>query len=176
MLRLLILSMALLALTACVKERVDVVIQPGDGETRTICDVDSLDTRVAVIRKQSGAARETLSGGRGDDEFVDVERTYQLRDRLNRFDAEVDIQHRNLTASCRAYARCMEMQGHVEQNCSASLGQWQNAQSGFENLTLELKKIEAQIAMSHGGRGGRRYDVNRCDAGGRNCDIGRFDY
>lgn len=159
-------------------------------ETGAVCDSAGLESQLVSITDQStqlrGALGVGVSGGGGaiggSRSENDVERVYQLRDRLNRFDAEVDASYRNMVSSCKAYSRCMEMRRYREGECRSSMAQWDRAQDNFTNLSRELKEIQAQvdtiqyITKSSAPTSKKTYTVNPCDPGGRNCSVGKYQY
>jgi hypothetical protein len=176
MLRLFIFSILLISATACGHNRRVYYTPPSAEETHLICNVDSIDSQVAVIHEEITVIREKLNGSTTQPE---VRRHQTLQNRMNRFGAEVDVQYRNMVASCRTYARCMQVRRYSEGECRSSLAQWDRAQSDFSDLTRELREIDAEVAIITSVSRDRRrpgYTVNPCDAGGRNCEIGRFDY
>ena len=184
MLRILICGLLLVGVSACAYGGTS---GSAYTETGAVCDSAGLDSQLVSLRDQSETTRGALGiglpggGGAigGSNTNTDVERVYQLRDRLNRFDAELDIAHRNMVASCKAYSRCMEARGYREGQCRSSLAQWDRAQSDFASLTRELREIDAQVAIVREvsrGKGRGKYRVNRCDKGDRNCSAGAYDY
>lgn len=151
-------------------------------ETGAICDNAGLESQLVSLRDQSRSTRAALGVGNGDGgglggfsrNQADVQRGYTLRNRLLAFEAEVDVQHRNLTSSCKAYARCMEMRNYREGDCRSSMARWDSAEREFSDLTRELREIDAEVqkfqAMAATGKGrGRkgqsqpRLNKNDCD-------------
>ncbi|MEM6537962.1 MAG: hypothetical protein AAF668_09570 [Pseudomonadota bacterium] len=123
-------------------------------ETGAICDNAGLESQMVAVRDRSTRARGALAVGTPSGGGAigaaknrnNVERIFQLRDRLNTFDAEVDVQYRDMTATCKAYARCMEMRRYREGECRSSSATWENSRRSFSNLTVELRRIEADVA------------------------------
>lgn len=122
-------------------------------ETGAICDNAGLESQLVRLRDQSRTTAAALGAGTGEGAGVagyarnqaDVERAYQLRDKLNRFDAEVDVQFRTLTSSCKAYSRCMEKRRYREAECSSSMARWRASETEFASLSRELRQIEAEV-------------------------------
>lgn len=122
-------------------------------ETGAICDNAGLESQLVSLRDQSQSTSAALGLGNGDGggaggfqrNSTDVTRAYQLRDKLRRFDAQVDVQYRSMTASCKAYARCMEMRRYREGDCRSSMDRWQSAEREFSTLTRELREIDAEV-------------------------------
>lgn len=151
-------------------------------ETGAICDNPGLDSRLVYLKDQSDSVRGVLgvglpSGGGaigGQKSNADVTREWNvLENRLNRFDAEIEGQHRNVVASCKNHARCMEMRNYKEGQCIASMNRWDDAEEAFSDLSLEIRRIEADVEKTriiagrrHRGRG---YDVNRYKGRDRDC-------
>ena len=182
MLRLFTFSILLLGVYAC---------SHGGGsaytETGAICDTAGLESQLVSIRDQSRSTRGALGVGLpegggaigGERQVADVERVYRLRDRLDIFDAEVDVHYRNMTQSCKAYSRCMEMRRYREGECRSSLARWEGAEQTFASLTRELAEIQAEVDIIRTVSRGKRHKghrVNPCDKGGRNCSAGRYQY
>ncbi len=174
MMRSIVLVVIAMGLYAC-----SVTSPTGSGspyaETGAICDNPGLESQLVSIRDRSRAtsgALGVIAGGGGgaagaSNAQNDVERVYQLRDRLNRFDAEVDVQYRSITSSCKAYARCMEMRGYNEGSCRQSRMRWDAAEQRFASLSVVLREIDAEVEkirlQTRGGRGRRGPQLpNRC--------------
>ena len=122
-------------------------------ETSAICDNASLDSYLVSIRDQSRRVRGALAVGTpkgggaigvGKTQY-DVERQYELRDKLNYFDAEVDAQYQNVTASCKAFTRCMEKNGYNEGSCQQTMRRWDDSEREFRDLSVKLREIEADV-------------------------------
>ena len=184
MLRFFTFSILLLGVYACTTS--------GGGsaytETGALCDTAGLESQLVSIRDQSKTTRGALGVGLpkgggalgGERSVNDVERVYRLRDRLNRFDAEVDVHYRNMTQSCKAYARCMEMRRYREGECRSALARWESSQREFSDLTRELAEIDAEVEIIYAvtrkrGRHYYRKPLNRCDEYG-NCRAAGYPY
>jgi len=148
-------------------------------ESGAICDNPGLDSRLVYLKDQSDSVRGALGVGMpagggaigGQQSNTDVTREWNvLENRLNRFDAEVEGQHRNVVASCKAHARCMEMRNYREGQCIASMNRWDDAEDAFSDLSLELRRIEADVEKTRIIAGRRRgYGVNRYNRRDRDC-------
>jgi|GEM_PF-1894929 len=123
--------------------------------TGAVCDVSGLSSQVTRLQDQSESTRLAIAAGlpKGggaagfEDQQANVLREYDvLRDRLNRFDAEIDAQYRNVTRSCNNYTRCMENNGYREGRCRSGMDRWNAAELSFSNLSRELREIDAEVA------------------------------
>ena len=74
---------------------------------------------------------------------------------MNRFDAEIDAQYRAVTASCRAYIQCMEMNNYDERACGGARSEWSASQERFLQLAVDLRRA----GKRHGRPG--NYDSGR---------------
>lgn len=173
MIRLLIMLVGLVGIYGCISN--------GGGSpytgTGAVCDVSGLSGQVTRLQDQSNSTRLALAAGlpKGggalgwEDEQADVLREYQiLQGRLNRFDAEIDGQYRNVTRSCNNYTRCMEANGYREGRCRSGMDRWNNAELTFSNLSRELREIDAEVAKITivaqnccGRKGGKRHRKHR---------------
>ena len=153
-------------------------------ETAAICDTAGLESQLVSLRDQSKSTRLGLSGagvgaagaagGAGavySRDKTDVQRVYQLRDRLHSFEAEVDALYRSATARCRTYARCMERRGYNQNRCWALEQSWSESEQRIPDLRISLAEIEADVekfrlATRPGPRRGyprrRRVNPNEC--------------
>ena len=157
-------------------------------ETGAICDNTGLESQLVSFHDRSRSMRGALgvglpSGGGaigGQTANADVQRAYRIRDRLNDLDAEIDAQYRNVTSSCKAYSRCMEMNGYREGRCRSSLRRWDDAEESFSELAITLKELEQSIIYiqnaKHSGRCRGRHCVNDREKCNRRCSsqIGVF--
>ncbi|MBI1393762.1 MAG: hypothetical protein GC152_13575 [Alphaproteobacteria bacterium] len=148
-------------------------------ETGAICDGAGLDSQLVALKDRSARSRGILGGQDfagldGADDGL-TERVYALRDKLNRFDAQTDVQYRAISSSCRAHARCMEMNAYQEAACASSRAEWRRSREEFSDLTVELRRIDAEVEKARAAaiatrRGrGRGYGVNtreNCDCSG----------
>ena len=122
-------------------------------ETGAICDNAGLESQLVRFHDRSNRIRGALGiglpkgGGAvgGERDRTDIQRVYQLRERLNNFEAEVDVQYRNVTSSCKAFSRCMEQNRYVESSCEATLNRWTVAEESFSKLAIELRRIAADV-------------------------------
>ena len=108
------------------------------SETSAICDNAGLDARITSLRDQSSILRGEIGG-------ASVQRQYSLTNKLNRFDAEIEAKHQAAKASCKIFARCMEMNAYQESQCGATLNKWQKADTEFSALAIRLREIDASI-------------------------------
>ena len=122
-------------------------------ETAAICDNASIGSQLEEYKSKTKRVRGALAVGTpkgggaigGEKTNYDTERNYIVRDKLNRFEAEVDASYRNVTSSCKAYARCMQQNGHEEFKCQQSMNRWDSAEREFSGLTVKLREIEADV-------------------------------
>ncbi len=177
--RVLFSVLCLLGVSACVSST-----SSPYTEASAICDNAGLESQLTLLRDKSRSSRMALAQAGGnrtggnagfagfESSRADVERAYVLRNRLNQFEAEVDAQFRNVTSTCKAYSRCMEMNGYKTSKCGPLLSRWEDAEDEFSDLTTEIRRIDAEVekmgilaeALSKKGRKGKkRYDVNRHD-------------
>ncbi len=115
-------------------------------ETSAICDNAGLDARITSLRDQSSVLR-------GEVGAASVKRQYQLTNKLNRFDAEIEAKHQAAKASCKIFARCMEMNAYQESQCGATLNKWQKADAEFSELAIRLREIDADLEKTKAGSG-----------------------
>lgn len=151
--RLALLLATLLGVTACAAVYDGPASSPYT-ETGAICDNAGLESQLVALKDQSRRTRGALAVGTPSGGGVvgagrgtrDLQRVYQLRDKLNRFDAEVDAQFRTMTSACKAYSRCMEMREYEVNDCGPLLTRWTTAESTFAAMSTTLRQIDAEIA------------------------------
>ncbi|MEO0399329.1 MAG: hypothetical protein AAF224_07865 [Pseudomonadota bacterium] len=97
---------------------------------------------LAIGLPQGGGA---ISGSRSQ---TDVERLYELRNTMRRFDGEIDAQFRSVTSSCKAFSRCMEKNEYDEARCGQTLSRWESAEQEFSALAIELRRLENEANQS----------------------------
>ena len=151
LIRLAIIISASLAIYGC--------LSSGGGSpytgTGAVCDVAGLSSQVKRLQDQSESTRLAIAAGlpKGggaagfEDQQANVLREYEvLKRRLNRFDAEIDAQYRNVTRSCNNYTRCMEVNRYNEGKCRSGLDRWDQAEEEFTDMARELREIDAEVA------------------------------
>lgn len=151
LIRLIILISASLAIYGC--------LSSGGGSpytgTGAVCDVAGLSSQVKRLQDQSESTRLAIAAGlpKGggaagfEDQQANVLREYDvLKRRLNRFDAEIDAQYRNVTRSCNNYTRCMEVNRYNEGKCRSGMARWDEAEQQFTGMARELREIDAEVA------------------------------
>ncbi|MEM9170562.1 MAG: hypothetical protein AAGC56_13030 [Pseudomonadota bacterium] len=144
-----ILAVLALGLVGCVS------VKSGSPYTETgaICDNSGLDSRLVEFRDESRNIKGAIAVGTpsGGGAFgmgrrrTDVGRVYDLTDKLNRFEAEIESKHQAAKASCKIFARCMEKNGYREERCERTLAKWTSADQEFSKLAVELRDIQAYV-------------------------------
>lgn len=157
-------------------------------ETGAICDNTGLESQLKKFHDKSNSLRGALgvglpSGGGaigGESSNTNISRQYRVRDKLKDLDAEIDAQYRNVTSSCKAYSRCMEMNRYKEGRCRSGLRRWDDAEDSFSELAITLKELEQSIIYiqnpNHHGRCKGSHCVNDREKCTRTCSsrIGVF--
>lgn len=121
-------------------------------ETGAVCDNAGLESQLVSLqdrsRSISGSLAVVTNNGGGaigiSNTKTDVDRRYNLRNRLNKFDAEIDGQFRNLTSSCKAFTRCMEQNKYKEDKCNKTMQRWDDAETSFKDLSVRLRELEVE--------------------------------
>lgn len=129
-------------------------------ETGAVCDQAGLESQLRDLRDTSNSLKGSLgivsdkmgAGGTYEQTNTDVDRRYELRDKMMAFDAEVDGQFRNVTSSCKAFSRCMEMNSYKEDKCSATMRRWDDAERAFSGLSVDLRELEVEVVRIQNSR------------------------
>ncbi len=159
--RLLVL-VALLALSACQKERLVFVPKPSAfAETAAICDSSGIEGQYLFVKDKTNQLSLSLEREPAAERKI---KTYARR--LSDYSAEIDAQYRTVTSSCKAYARCMEMNRYDEGECTASAARWRESERDFTDLARDLREIEAEVIILTSGSPHKKYRrVNKCEDG-----------
>jgi len=65
-----------------------------------------------------------------------------LREKLSKYRAEIDATYRFVTSNCTSYNLCMQMHNYSEQACASSRVEWTRSNERFNELSVELAKID----------------------------------
>lgn len=74
-----------------------------------------------------------------------------LREKLNRYRAEVDATYRFVTSNCKAYSLCMQAHKYNEVDCASSRAEWTKSHERFNQLALDLAMLEVPPPPHHPG-------------------------
>lgn len=129
---------ALVSLTACASTTSNSGPVYGDSTSnleagRLVCDVNSLATQKEQIIQQRDELR-SVAGQETDSTALE---------KMQRFDASIDAEYRNVVASCRAYIQCMEMNYYNEISCHSAESRWRESEQTFSSLSVALKPAPA---------------------------------
>lgn len=122
-------------------------------ETSAVCDQAGLDSQLEDFRDGSNSLKGALGVGTEnwgvvgsyEQNNIDVDRQYVLQNKMRMFDAEVDAQFRNVTSSCKAFSRCMEMNRYDEGKCRSTMNRWNDAEREFRGLAVDLRELSVEV-------------------------------
>jgi hypothetical protein len=145
MIRLLIAALFLSALAACSKTPsgpVPSTPAPLQAETAMmLCDATGLAEERSSTLTMAGDSRAALRGSMSEKMSSDT----ILLEKLNAYEAEIEVAYRDVTRACQLYARCLEGNGNDESLCLRSEARWDDASDRFAELSTEIRNIDASV-------------------------------
>ncbi|MEL6113212.1 MAG: hypothetical protein AAFR20_10445 [Pseudomonadota bacterium] len=110
-----------------------------------ICSVSALAEEKQSLLSSSNEKRRSLAAHQNKYGTYTQETQTILAQKLGAYDAEVEATYRMVTQSCTAYNRCLERNGHKENQCLRTESLWTQSQQRFSSLSVDLKIIEAEL-------------------------------
>lgn len=121
---------------------------------KEVCEINALAEEHRTLTTRIGSIERG-----GPTEMRDESWTI-LMEKLQKYRAEIDATYRFVTSNCTSYNLCMQSHRYREMECVGSRNAWTDSQAKFNQLALDLAKLERPVHPE--GPGSRRPPRGKC--------------
>ncbi len=138
---------------------------------REVCVVTTLAEEHRTLKTRIGSLESGAPTNLRDESWT------ILMEKLRQFRAEIDVTYRFVTSNCTTYNLCMQAHHYTEADCAGSRIAWTDSYTKFNQLALELAKLEQHPKQGPGNPPGKPTCSQNCgkvppsDCRAVNCNV-----
>lgn len=130
-----------------------------------VCETTALAEEHRTMTSRIGSIESGAPTNYHDDSWT------ILLEKLNKYRADIDAAYRFVTMNCKAYNLCMQAHRYSEMDCASSRSEWSRSHERFNQLSLDLAKLEMPHRPPHSGKPGDVTILPVPGPGCNTCDI-----